>query len=198
VTPKVLTLDIAATISRYANKGRLDQYHALLMDENSRINLVSRETGRPDFDRLVAESLLPLELLPDSFGSYLDIGSGGGMPAIPIMLSGRVTGNALLVERTQKRVEALQRMARTLGLPVEFENRTFRELNLPHQFDLITLRYVKLTRPLLRSILAALSPEGAFVYYSAPDFAVDNSGVRSVQFLSPQDTVARSFTIIRN
>ncbi|HVP06296.1 MAG TPA: hypothetical protein VMS71_00535, partial [Candidatus Acidoferrum sp.] len=56
------TLDVAGIRAKYDPTKRLDLYYSLLMEENKRVNLVSRETSREDFDRMVAESLLPFDV----------------------------------------------------------------------------------------------------------------------------------------
>jgi hypothetical protein len=94
-----VSFDITELLAKYDPKGKLESYHDLLMAENQRVNLVSRETTREDFERLIAESLLPLEILTSGFGSYLDIGSGGGFPAVPILMTERVVGESILLER---------------------------------------------------------------------------------------------------
>lgn len=188
-------LDIAGLIEQYLDRSRLDSFFDLLMSANRKVNLVSRETTRSDFDRLAAESLLPLGQLPDDMAGYLDIGSGGGFPSVPILLSGRITGSATLVERTGKKARALGEIATGLGLPATIVASNFEEIRDLPEFDLITLRYVKLSRELLSKALFRLSPGGRFVYYSTPDFSMPDAGSRVYRFESSQDSVIKSFTI---
>lgn len=197
MTDTVLKLDIEPVIARFDASGRLSQYFDLLMKENVAVNLVSRETVRFDFDRMVAESLVPLDFMPESFGSYLDIGSGGGIPAIPLLLSGRIAGPAWLVERTQKKVAAMRRMLDSLGLQAELFARTFEEVKLTQRFDLITLRYVKLTPTLLRRIIPALAPQGQFVYYSKPEFDTAPFAVSTHSYAISTEDFVKSLTVFR-
>lgn len=176
---------------------RMDQYLDLLMSENQRVNLVSRETSRDRLARMAAEALLPAVQLDLRAGSYLDIGSGGGIPAIPILLSRRATGPSLLVERTQKKAATLSRIASGLDLKVEVIDRTFEELRLNRTFDLITLSYVKLTERLLESILAVLDQEGRFIYYSTPTFPPKSCLVERYPFMIEGDSAVRSFSVFR-
>lgn len=176
---------------------RLNQYFDLLMQENRNINLVSRETSRKTFDSLASEALLPPHHLDLRAGSYLDIGSGGGLPAIPILLSGRIAGSTVLVERTQKKAAALGRIASGLGLSVEILDRAFEELRFNRTFDLITLSYVKLSHRLLTFILKDLSPGGLFVYYSSPSFSPQQCRYERYSFTIEGDTAVRTFTVFR-
>ena len=160
---------------------KLPRYFELLAKENQRINLVSRETiagsaaGQPGLVLLAAESLAPLAILSvDAFPAYLDIGSGGGFPSIPILLSGRV-GEGVLVERTQKKAAALRRMSLGLGIHSEIEPVSFEQAGLgERRFNLITIRLVKLDRTLLTRCFDLLAPSGVILYYSVPELTMDD------------------------
>jgi 16S rRNA (guanine527-N7)-methyltransferase len=190
-----LVLNPAELIDRYLERSRLDLYYELLMEQNRLVNLVSRETSREGFDRMVAESLLPLDALNRSFDSYLDIGSGGGLPSIPLLLAGVGSRTSVLVERTGKKARALGQIVEKLGLPSVVESRNFAEISPTKRYALITLRYVKLDRSLLAKIMAGLGSKGRFVYYSTPEFRTDGWPSRTVRFESGQDQAVKSFTI---
>ena len=195
--PDFLPYDPPSLLARHIPDNLLDRYHSLLMSENKRVNLVSRETTRQDFDRLVCESLLPLEVLGSCFDAYLDIGSGGGFPAVPLLLSRGAGVDSVLIERTGKRAVALERILTGLGLQADVEKRTFGEFHTGPTFDLITLRYVKLTPDLLARALGYLRPKGTFVYFSTPDFSCKMADVTAYKFRSPQDEITKSFTVLK-
>jgi len=191
-----LVCDPEVILNRHRDRELLDRYYDLLMTENERVNLVSRETSRSDFERMVAESLLPLDILSSAFDGYLDIGSGGGIPGIPLLLSDSVNGAAHLIERTQKKATALRRMTEELGLNATVVSKSFEEARIERQFDLITLRYVKLRPRLWRRIFKVLSSEGKFIYYSKPDFELSGCSTKLYTFQSPQSEAAKSFTVV--
>ena len=190
-----LQLDIRGILTRYLSKEALDRYYVELMRENQHVNLVSRETSREDFDRLCAESLLPLEILPEKMNGYLDIGAGGGIPAIPLLFSGRISGPVTLVERTQKKAAALGRIVRACGLDAQIMSRTFEELVLNEQFDLITLRYVKLTPAILKQIIPRLTATGRFIYYARPEFEIRVLMQTPFAFRDSENSIFKSFTV---
>ncbi len=193
----IITYETAELLQKYLPDGRLDAYFDALMAENEKVNLVSRETTRDAFARLVCESLLPLKTLPDSFDKHLDIGSGGGFPAVPIALAGRVGEETTLVERTGKKAAALKSMCATLGIKARVIRQTFEEIKFTTRYDLITLRYVKLTPSLLKSIMGRLRTDGVFVYYSTPEFAPGKFQSMTVKFRSPESEVVKSFTLLK-
>ncbi|MBU8933850.1 MAG: class I SAM-dependent methyltransferase [candidate division Zixibacteria bacterium] len=167
-------------LSRLDPSCRLEEFFALLTKENERVNLVSRETIGSGLPQLAAESLVPLESVDrDSFERYLDIGSGGGFPSIPILLTSEIT-QTTLVERTQKKATALKRMSDAMNLNVHIAPVTLEDLPQSDvRYDLITMRLVRLTPRLLRRIIPRLSPGGVFIYYAQSDLVVPDDSVTS-------------------
>ncbi len=192
-----IVLDVRKVLFAQDPHGRLDGYFAALMRENEKVNLVSRETGRADFDRMVAESLLPFDQIGSSFQNYLDIGSGGGIPALPILLTQQISGKVTLVERTNKKAVALRQILDSLARSAEVKSQTFEELRLTDLYDLVTLRFVKLTPALSRLILSRLTPTGTFLYYSQPEFFAKESKQTVFTFSEPESSVTKSFTVFR-
>lgn len=200
-----INLSSADLFGKYDPDEKLEPFFDLLMEENKRVNLVSRETKRDDLRRLSAESLAPLELIGEKrCRFYLDIGSGGGFPSIPIMTaaaSGVIEVEQVrLIERTQKRAAALGRITSGLNLQAEIVPEDFPGKNTSTKFDLVTLRYVKLTPKLLTAIFKSLHHSGLFVYYSQPEFTVDRDRFSAVTQLFTLDLKEppRPLTFFRN
>jgi 16S rRNA G527 N7-methylase RsmG len=184
-------------LDKYLDQQLMDRYFSVLMDHNSRINLVSRETSREDFDRLVAESLLPLDQIKEPFTSYLDIGSGGGFPSLPILLSGIVSEGAILVERTEKKARALKSMLAELGLKGRVVPQNLEEVKDLPRVPFITLRLVKLDQTLLTRIYGLLQPGGVLAYYSRPEFPVADYACQTYIYRSSQGVEPKSFTLFQ-
>lgn len=177
---------------------KIYKYFDLLFDENKKINLVSRETSLGGLVKLAAESLAPFENdLKDSLslpnGSYLDIGSGGGFPALPVAIVGQFS-KFTLVERTQKKAAALTRISKALDLQPKVISGTFEEVSISRAFDLITMRLVRLDERLFKKVMACLKPGGCFLYYS--DYP-NSSKVKDISIVSRSYSIgsqADSFT----
>lgn len=195
----LITFDTRSTLEKLDPEGRLEEYWSALMEENQAVNLVSRETSREDFNRLAAESLLPLEHLGlPAIGRYLDVGSGGGFPALPILLTRKVT-KACLFERTGKKAAALTRIVSSLGLDADIRRENFDEAEVRPVYDLATIRYVKLNLPLLTKTLLCLADGGLFIYYSAPEFTLDlkHVSVKGFSYRSDPNGPIKNFTLFQ-
>ncbi len=200
----VRTIESAELLARLDPEKRLNAYYRLILEENERVNLVSRETGRSGLAKLAAESLVPFDgMALENVRSYLDIGSGGGYPAIPLLITHAGLGGeiqrAVLCERTQKKAAALSRMITALELRAEATPTNFEEYRTDRPFDLITLRYVALTPQLLAAILGVLAKSGVFAYYSEPDF--DLSGLKisceTHRFVLSGEDNTRRYSLLR-
>lgn len=92
---------------------RIAAYGALLLAANRRTNL----TGAKTAEALVSHLLDALTPLPYLQGPFVDIGSGGGLPAIPLAIA---TGfHVTMVEAIGKKAAFLREALKALGLPGE-------------------------------------------------------------------------------
>jgi 16S rRNA (guanine527-N7)-methyltransferase len=99
---------------------RLEQFVALLLKWQSRINLIAPSTIPTIWTRHIADSLQLLDLAPDA-KTWVDFGSGGGFPAIPIAcaFAERPGSVVHLIESNSKKAAFLREAVRTLALPAQ-------------------------------------------------------------------------------
>jgi len=99
---------------------RLDALVALLLKWQSKLNLVAASTLPQIWTRHIADSLQLLPLAPDA-RVWVDFGSGGGFPAIPIACAIADKPGAMvhLVESNGKKAAFLREAVRTLALPAQ-------------------------------------------------------------------------------
>lgn len=102
----------------------LESYAQLLRKWQTVQNLVSRETLGAVWTRHFADSLQILPFLNEADRNFLDLGSGGGLPALPlaIALKGR-DHHFTLIEPNGRKVSFLRTVARELGLSITVEGR---------------------------------------------------------------------------
>ena len=97
---------------------RLDKFAALLLEWQSRINLIAPSTLPQLWTRHIADSLQLIRLAGDA-KIWIDLGSGAGFPGIPIACALAQTPGAEvhLVESNGKKAAFLREAARITGAP---------------------------------------------------------------------------------
>jgi 16S rRNA (guanine527-N7)-methyltransferase len=95
--------------------GKLSRYLDLLLDANARMNL-TRITDRAAAElQHVGDSLTVLPHLPAGAIRVVDVGSGGGVPGIPLAIA-RPDAMFLLIESTKKKAAFLKQVIEALEL----------------------------------------------------------------------------------
>jgi 16S rRNA (guanine527-N7)-methyltransferase len=97
---------------------RLDEYVALLLDWQQRMNLIAPSTIPQIWTRHIADSLQLLDLAHDA-RTWIDLGSGAGFPGLAIACAIADIPNAEvhLVESQNKKANFLREAARHIGVP---------------------------------------------------------------------------------
>lgn len=93
---------------------KLDQYAALLIKWNRTHNLTTITEPNKIWLNHFADSLQPILLIPN-LGRLIDLGTGAGLPGIPIALL-RPNVEVVLVEARQKKVAFCEAVVRELNL----------------------------------------------------------------------------------
>ena len=154
----------------------LTAYYDLLFRWNRKINLTALSDADEGIDRLLLEPLVAAKHFPSSAVAVMDVGSGGGSPAIPMKLA--VPGSSLtMVEVKARKAAFLREAMRSLGLDrTAVETSRYEELlarpELHEAFDVLSLRAVRVEVRTLLTLQAFIKP-GGFVYMfrgpSGPD-----------------------------
>jgi 16S rRNA (guanine527-N7)-methyltransferase len=154
------------TISQ-ALGARLEVYYRLLATWNTKINLTGMDLSEPTpeaLDRLLVEPLVAAKYSPAGAARMVDIGSGGGSPAIPFALA-IPRMRLLMVESKTRKSIFLKEATRALDL-ADSEVLTSRfeallaqpELHEVH--DLLTIRAVRVESRVLMNLQAFVKPGG--------------------------------------
>lgn len=153
----------------------LESFAALLRKWNAVQNLVSRETESGLWDRHIIDSLQVLPLLRQTDRLFLDIGSGGGLPALPLATA--LKGEAVrfqLVEPVGKKVSFLRQAIRDLGLPADvFAGRSTEFDSRETHFDIVTSRALAALPALLELIHPFFGPQTRAILHKGRDHAVE-------------------------
>ena len=148
-------------------KSKLETYFRLLSVWDRKINLTGFDLSDPSpdaLDKLLIEPLLAARHVSSSATRMIDIGSGGGSPAIPMLLATPTLRAALVEAKTRKSVflrEALRalEMHDTEVLTARYEELLSRP-DLHEAHDLLTIRAVRIEARVLMNLQAFVKPSG--------------------------------------
>jgi 16S rRNA (guanine527-N7)-methyltransferase len=145
------------------------RYLSLLTRWNGRMNLTALPLDPPipdrTIDKLLIEPLCAADWFPASAATWLDLGSGGGSPAIPLRLA-CPSGSLFMVESRSRKCAFLREAVRQLDLPsTAVLMQRFEDLSSPAGADLITLRAVRVDADLLTMIRKWLAPYGRLLVF---------------------------------
>jgi 16S rRNA (guanine527-N7)-methyltransferase len=112
------TAALALTPVSRETEARLDAYVGLLVQWQAKTNLVASSTLPNLWTRHIADSLQLLTIAPDA-KIWVDLGSGGGFPGVPLACALAQTPRTAvhLVERNAKKAAFLREAIRVTGAP---------------------------------------------------------------------------------
>lgn len=145
------------------------KYMEVFLEENSKINLMSKNDEKFLYEKHIYDSLAikllfnKLKILPKSI---LDIGTGGGFPSLPIAIEYPeicVTG----IDSIQKKILAVTTIANKLDLKnIKFIRERVENLKT-EKYDIITSRAVAKVSQLIEYAYPLLNQDGFMVLYKS-------------------------------
>jgi len=183
---------------------RLIAYYDLLERWNRKINLTA--LGDPDqaIDRLLLEPLLAARHLPSPDARIMDVGSGGGSPAIPMKLASPLSP-LTMVEVKARKSAFLREAIRTLGLTdTSVETSRYEELlarpELHEAFSVLSLRAVRVEIRTLVTLQAFIRPGGLMFMFRGPSGPKEPASMPPLSWVDTVplvDTLQSRLTILR-
>ena len=151
---------------------RLSAYIDLLTRWNRKINLTALDDPDEAVDRLLLEPLAAARYLAPGARALMDVGSGGGSPAIPLKLALPAL-RLTMVEAKARKSAFLREAVRTLDLrDTTVETARYEELlarpELHEVFDVLTTRAVRVETRALNTLQAFLAPGGDILLFRGP------------------------------
>lgn len=151
------------------NKTKYEEYMKIFLEENSKVNLISKNDEKYLWEKHVFDSLA-IENFFEKFNTskiktILDIGTGGGFPSIPIAITYphlKVTA----LDSIAKKIRAVQTIKDKLNIE-NLEPICTRIENLDAKFDMITSRAVSSLKNICEYALPKLKKGGYFVAYKS-------------------------------
>jgi 16S rRNA (guanine527-N7)-methyltransferase len=163
-------------------------YLTLLARWNRTINLTAFDLDAPTdaaIDRLIIEPLRAARLVSPTDRLLIDIGSGGGSPAIPLRLA-RPQLETVLVEARERKAAFLREAARALALDnVVVETDTFERFSVRPEWaqraDLVTMRAVRPEPGIWRGAHAVSRSTARFFWFSGMGETTNYLGLFAIE-----------------
>ena len=145
-------------------------YYNWLLDENLKINLISRKTDPEDiWTQHFLDSLLSVDCVDYEGKRVLDFGTGGGFPGIPLAIIYK-KANFTLLDSTKKKVQSVMTGASALKLSnCDFLDIRIEDISakLYGTFDIVVSRSVRMTPEYKKIIFKLLRADGCIVLYKS-------------------------------
>lgn len=164
-------LDVASLAVSPEVRSGVEAYLELLARWNRKINLTAHDLAAPTdqaIDRLAVEPIRASAIILSNDKTMIDIGSGGGSPAIPIALSCPQL-HVTMVESRDRKAAFLREAVRVLHLNADVEARRFEDVSSDaaryHSADVVTFRAVRPDAGLFDGIDRVLAKAGRILVF---------------------------------
>jgi len=162
---------------------KLSKYLQLLKEKNEELNLTRITDNREAWIKHILDSLMAAPFFDKPGLKVADIGTGGGLPGIPLAIlfpSAKFT----LIDSTEKKVAAVAEFAEALGLR-NVHVIAGRIETLAHtvgyrgDFDLVLSRALAPLRVLVELAIPLIHPYGHVIAYKGPEYISELSQAKN-------------------
>ena len=168
-------------------KNQLVSYTELTLKANESFNLTANDTKESFMIKNIIDSLLIVKNLDLDGKNILDLGSGAGLPGIPLAIYYKNT-NFTLLEPLTKRANFLKEIAQKLGLKnvnVVNDRAEIFIKNARESFDFVTSRAVSRLNILLELSIPFLKVGGKLIAYKGINYQEEiNESKNALDLLS--------------
>ena len=168
-------------------KNQLVSYMELTLKANESFNLTANDTKESFMIKNIIDSLLIVKNLDLDGKNILDLGSGAGVPGIPLAIYYKNT-NFTLLEPLTKRANFLKEIAQKLGLKnvkVVNERAEIFIKNARESYDFVTSRAVSRLNILLELSIPFLKVGGKLIAYKGINYQEEiNESKNALDLLS--------------
>ncbi len=171
--------DIGVDVSR-ETLAKMEAFAALLTRWNARINLVSPSTLPDLWTRHILDSAQIYAHAPPNAQHWVDLGSGGGLPAIICAILAQDSAPDLrftLIESDRRKCVFLHTAARELGVPLRILTERA-ESALPQSADIVSARALAPLPQLLPLVARHLAPKGTALLPKGKNHASELAAAR--------------------
>ncbi len=174
-----------------------EKYYDLLVFYNSKFNLTAITEREEVIKKHFIDSALGVDNLVGN--KLIDIGSGGGFPAIPIKIM-KNDLSVILLEATGKKCEFLKTVIKELNLEnIEVINNRAetlaKDVLFREKFDLCTARAVARLNTLLEYCMPFIKVGGNFVAYKGDVEEELKQATNAIKLLGGKEKEVKSYTL---
>lgn len=161
---------------------KIQAYLELVIEKNKELNLTRIDTKEKGMLLHVEDSLSCLEEFMHQNGDFLDIGTGGGFPGVPLAIaSGR---QGILIDSVQKKANAVQEMIDKLNLDMQIQARGIRSEELAleegERFTTVVARAVSSLPVVMELATPLLVLGGELIALRGKDDEMDEETIQNV------------------
>ena len=146
-------------------QNKIQAYLDLVIEKNKELNLTRIETREKGMLLHIEDSLSCIDEFTSQDGLFLDIGTGGGFPGVPLAIASGRTG--VLIDSVQKKARAVQEMIDELNLSNVIQVRGIRSeelaLEVGEKFHTVIARAVSSLPTVLELATPLLVSHGEFI-----------------------------------
>lgn len=150
------------------NKEKFQDYKDAFLTQNSKLNLISKNDEKFLWEKHIFDSL-SIEKFFDKYtiqgNKLLDIGTGGGFPAIPIAIM-YPNIEVYALDSIRKKINAIENIKTELKLN-NLHTICNRAENIKEYFDIITSRAVAPLKLIVQYAIPLLKDKGYFIAYKS-------------------------------
>lgn len=161
----------------------LDRFCQLLTQWQTVKNLVSRGTFGDLWTRHIADSLQLLKLLAPGDRSLIDLGSGGGFPAVPLAIARLGQAHLFtLVEPNARKASFLRTVGRELALPLAVLTARAGEIDSRETLpaDVVTSRAMASLSLLYQAAFPFFGPTTRGLFHKGREYATELAETRAL------------------
>lgn len=160
--------DLGVNVSRETTE-KLVEYRDLLIRWTKSINLISPNTVNDAWQRHIVDSAQLLPLAPADWRTWIDLGSGGGLPGVVVAILDQRQRSITLIESDLRKCVFLKTVSRTLDLNITVQNARIEKVDIPHA-DVVSARALAHLTSLLEYSSRLLQPNGTALFLKGQSF----------------------------
>lgn len=161
---------------------KIRAYLELVIEKNKELNLTRIDTKEKGMLLHIEDSLSCLEEFKRQEGEFLDIGTGGGFPGVPLAIATGRTG--VLIDSVQKKARVVQEMIEKLELENQIQARGIRSEELAlekgEEFTTVVARAVSSLPAVMELATPLLVPGGELIALRGKKDEVDLEDINHI------------------